>query len=162
MSRTRVIETDARDEAREHEAMEERLHDDADERWIHEESEADLGGGGGGGWGGDDDEPIAPRPRGRWLRPLPLALLAVSIAAAGFLGGVLAQKGSEGGGSASLPGGAGLPLFAAAAGKEGAPTAGGSEGGAAAGAEAGAVTGTVTAVEGRTIYVRSPTARSSR
>ena len=51
-----------------------------------------------GGWDDDgDDDVIPPRPRGRLLRPLPLALIALIIAAAGFLGGIEAQKGSEGG-----------------------------------------------------------------
>ena len=62
----------------------------------------------------DDEEPIAPRPRGRLLRPLPLALIAVTIAAAGFLGGVLAQKGSGASGAEGLPGGGALPSFATA------------------------------------------------
>jgi hypothetical protein len=109
------------------------------------------------GW--DDEDQIAPRPRGRLLRPLPLALVAVVIAAAGFIGGVEAQKGSEGraGGAASLPGGGNLPSFAS-----GGPAvasaeagAGGSEAGAptASGDET-AATGTVTSVEGHTIYVK--------
>jgi hypothetical protein len=90
-----------------------------------------------------DDEPIAPRPRGRMLRPLPLALIAVTIAAAGFLGGVLAQKGSEGTSGAGGPGGFPAPSEAkGAAGVE--PAAGGEA----------AATGTVTSVEGRTIYVK--------
>jgi hypothetical protein len=146
---TRVIDTDARDEE-----VRERPEDE--ERWIEDESrdeEVDDR----GGWD-DGEDPIAPRPRGRLLRPLPLALIAVAIAAAGFLGGVEAQKGSEGGsGSGSLPGGGNLPSFAS-----GGPTAaraeaagGGSESGAptAGGAEA-AATGTVTSVEGHTIYVK--------
>jgi hypothetical protein len=91
-----------------------------------------------------DNEPIAPRPRGRLLRPLPLALIALTIAAAGFLGGVLAQKGSEGSGAAG-PGG-GLSALAAA---KGAAAARATAGGAGEG-----VTGTVTAVEGHTIYVK--------
>jgi hypothetical protein len=94
---TRVIDTDAREEERED-----------DERWIDAES------GGRGGWDDDgDDDAIPPRPRGRLLRPLPLALIAMIIAAAGFLGGIEAQKGSEGGGAAAGPGGGGLPSFAA-------------------------------------------------
>jgi hypothetical protein len=115
-----------------------------------------------------DDEPIAPRPRGRLLRPLPLALIAVTIAAAGFLGGVLAQKGSEGGGgSGSFPGGGSLPSFASggptASGSEsGAPTTGGAETGGEGttgppsfgGASNAAAGGTVTSVEGHTIYVK--------
>ena len=112
---TRVIDTDARDE---------------------EEREC-------GGWD-DDEDPIAPRPRGRLLRPLPLVLIAVAIAAAGFLGGVEAQKGSEsGGGAGNLPGGGELPSFAA-----GGPTAARAKIGATG------VSGTVTSVEGHTIYVK--------
>ncbi len=78
---------------------------------------------------------LPPRPRNRLLAPLPLALIAVLIAACGFLGGVLVQKGSEGGGSAaSLPGGlpAGFP----------------------GGNSSAAVSGTVSSVDGRTIYVK--------
>jgi hypothetical protein len=119
---TRVIETDARDEE--------------EERWIDDES-------GGDGWDDDGDDAIPPRPRGRLLRPVPLALVAVTIAAAGFLGGVLAQKGSEGGGATAGPGGGSLPSFAAAKAE-----AGGSE------STGGATTGTVTSVEGHTIYVK--------
>jgi hypothetical protein len=140
---TRVIETDARDEEEE-------------ERWVDSESVGD-------GWD-DDEDAIPPRPRGRLLRPLPLFLIAVAIAAAGFLGGVLAQKGSEGQGSGNLPGGGSLPSFAA-----GGPSAGGAETGAegesstgapnarieAAGGEGStAASGTVTSVEGHTIYVK--------
>jgi hypothetical protein len=136
---SRVIETDARDEE--------------EERWIDTES-------GGDGWDDDDAEAIPPRPRGRLLRPLPLALIAVVIAAAGFLGGVLAQKGSEGAVAVAGPGGGGAPSFVAAGGGSG--SAGG-EGGAAAGGATGlpsfggtgaAAAGTVTSVEGRTIYVK--------
>jgi hypothetical protein len=139
-----------------------------EERWIESES-ADDERDGEDGWA--DDEPIAPRPRGRLLRPLPLALIALTIAAAGFLGGVLAQKGSEGSSGAAGLGGGDLPAFAAAkagGGTEGggeAATAGGAEGGAAQaasgaagvrsfGGSSAAATGTVTSVEGRTIYVK--------
>ena len=127
---TRVIETDARDE-------EEDARDE--EGWIDSESREDDG------WDEREDA-IPPRPRGRLLRPLPLFLIAVAIAAAGFLGGVLAQKGSEGGGSGSLPGGGELPSFAS-----GGATAGGAEAGAAGGESS---SGTVTSVEGHTIYVK--------
>ena len=130
---TRVIDTDTRDEE--------------EERWIDSESEDD-------GWDDSEETGIAPRPRGRLLRPLPLFLIAVAIVAAGFLGGVLAQKGSEGSSSAALPGGGGLPSFAGA--KEGASQEGGAEGGGIpsfGGSEA-AAEGTVTSVEGHTIYVK--------
>jgi hypothetical protein len=133
---TRVIDTDEREE--------ERGEREDDERWIDPESEA----GGRGGWDDDgDDEVIPPRPRGRLLRPLPLALIALIIAAAGFLGGIEAQKGSESGpGGAAGPGGGGLPNFAAL--KE---SAGATTGGASASAS---TNGTVTSVEGHTIYVK--------
>jgi hypothetical protein len=131
---TRVIDTDEREE--------ERGEREDDERWIDSES------GGRGGWDDDgDDDVIPPRPRGRLLRPLPLALIALIIAAAGFLGGIEAQKGSESGsGGAAGPGGGGLPNFAAL--KE---SAGATTGGASASAS---TNGTVTSVEGRTIYVK--------
>jgi hypothetical protein len=132
---TRVIDTDEREEEREERGE--------DERWIDSESS------GRGGWDddGDDDVVIPPRPRGRLLRPLPLALIALIITAAGFLGGIEAQKGSEGGsGAAAGPGGGGLPNFAAL--KE---TAGATTGGASASAT---TNGTVTSVEGHTIYVK--------
>ncbi len=105
-----------------------------------------------------EDEELPARPRNRFLRPLPVALVAVLIAAAGFLGGVLVQKGSEGSGSAAgLPGGAsGLPSFLTEKAGEGS----GSEaisglpaglGGAGGGS---AVSGTVSSVDGKTIYVK--------
>jgi hypothetical protein len=131
---TRVIDTDEREE--------EGAEREDDERWIDSGPES----GGHGGWDDDgDDDVIPPRPRGRLLRPLPLALIALIIAAAGFLGGIEAQKGSEGGsGAAAGPGGGGLPNFAAL--KEGAgPTTGGASA---------STNGTVTSVEGHTIYVK--------
>jgi hypothetical protein len=181
MNRSRAIETDAHEgEEREH-----RRPEDVDEEgWIEDEvgEEDDFDGGrrgGGDGWDEEGEDVIPPRPRGRLLRPLPLFLIAVTIAAAGFLGGVLAQKGSEGEGSGSLPGGGNLPSFASggptaeAGGAEGgeassgAPTAGretaGGEGTSAEGGATGlpsfggsesAASGTVTSVEGHTIYVK--------
>lgn len=132
---TRAIDTDARDED--------------EERWIDSESEA-------GAWEEDEESELPPRPRGRLLRPLSLALIAIVLAAAGFLGGVLAQKGSEGG-----TGAGGLPSFAAKGGGAGLP--GGEGDSAAVGAGAlpsfgggsnAAASGTVTSVEGQTIYVK--------
>jgi hypothetical protein len=136
---TRVIDTDARE-------------DEDEERWIDSESD--------GGWNEDDaEEALPPRARGRLLRPLPLFLVALIAAAAGFLGGVLAQKGSEGGsGGAALPGGGELPSFAAkAAGSEGGSTEGaaaGTNGLPSFGGSEAAASGTVTGVEGHTIYVK--------
>ena len=99
--------------------------DDEKERWIEPEP----------GWGRGEEEELPPRPRSRFLAPLPIALIAILIAAAGFLGGVLVQKGSgEGSAAAAIPGG-GLPTVAR-------------------GGSSNAVTGTVTGVKGRTIYVK--------
>jgi len=117
MNCARVIDTDARDEE--------------EERWIDSESEDD-------GWDESEEAAIPPRPRGRLWRPLPLFLIAVTIAAAGFLGGVLAQKGSESSSSLSLPGGG--------AGGGAIPSFGGASDSAPA--------GTVTSVEGHTLYVK--------
>jgi hypothetical protein len=145
---TRVIETDAGDEQ--------------EDDWVDSESEDD-------GWDdGEEPEELAPRPRGRLLRPLPLFLVALIVAAAGFLGGVLAQKGSEGGTAAAVPGGGSLPSFAAAKAEAGGTGEGGSAetgsesttAGAATGlpsfggGTSAAATGTVTSVSGHTIYVK--------
>ncbi len=108
-----------------------------------------------GEWEELAEEELPPRPRNRLLAPLPLALIALLIAACGFLGGVLVQKGSEGGSAAGLPGG--LPSFFSKEGGGGS----GSEGsgslpagfpGSGSGA---AVSGTVSSVDGRTIYVKN-------
>jgi hypothetical protein len=128
-------------------------HDEEEETWIEDESEeggVDERGRGGHGWDDDGEEALPPRPRGRLLRPLPLMLLAILIAAAGFLGGVEAQKGSEGSGSAAGPSGGGLPSFAAAGGAE----AAGAEAGESSSGGTESASGTVTSVEGRTIYVK--------
>lgn len=107
-----------------------------------------------GEWEELAEEELPPRPRNRLLAPLPLALIAVLIAATGFLGGVLVQKGSEGSSAAGPPGG--LPSLLG----EGAGEGSGSEGasslpanfpGSGSGA---AVSGTVSSVDGRTIYVK--------
>jgi hypothetical protein len=108
-----------------------------------------------GEWEELDEGELPARPRNRLLAPLPLVLIAVLIAATGFLGGVLMQKGSEGSGSAGGPPG-GLPSFLS----EGAGAGSGSEG--ASGLPAGfpgsgsgaAVSGTVSSVDGSTIYVK--------
>lgn len=88
-------------------------------------------------------EELPPRPRRKLLTPLTGALLAVLIAACGFIGGVLVEKG-QGSSSPSLGGLTPRNLqraFAAA------PTAGGPSGNVTA--------GQVSSVEGRTLYVSS-------
>lgn len=94
---------------------------------------------------------LPQRPRNRLLAPLPLALIAVLIAACGFLGGVLVQKGSEGGGSAG-----GLPSFLNKEGGGGSNSegSGGLPAGFPGGNSSAAVSGTVSSVSGRTIYVK--------
>lgn len=109
-------------------------------------------------WAADDPagewEALPPRPRNRLLAPLPLALIAVLIAASGFLGGVLVQKGSEGGSASGLPGG--LPSFLNKGGGEGSGSegSGGLPAGFPGGNSSAAVSGTVSSVSGRTIYVK--------
>jgi hypothetical protein len=85
-------------------------------------------------------EPLPLRARRRLLAPAPLALLGVLLAACGFIGGVLVQKGQQSG-TTTLP--RGIPNFAAAAAGQGGA-------GQAAG---GATTGTVSSIKGRTLYV---------
>ncbi|MDX6604125.1 MAG: hypothetical protein QOF23_634 [Solirubrobacterales bacterium] len=100
-------------------------------------------------WQALDREELPPRPRNRFLRPLPIGLLALLIAALGFLGGVEVQKASGEGASASSPfGGGGLAAL------QGAPFAAAASG-AGAGGQGESVTGTVTGVNGKTIYVKA-------
>jgi hypothetical protein len=134
---TRVIEPDASE------------HDSEDEHWVESESEPAEE------WDEPEEEDeLPPRPRNRFLRPLPIALVAVLIAAAGFLGGVLVQKGSEGSGSAG--GASGLPSFLTEGAGEGSGSEASSGLPAGLGASGGgsAVSGTVSSVDGETIYVK--------
>ncbi len=99
------------------------------------------------------EEELPARPRSRLLAPLPIALIAVLIAALGFLGGVLVQKSSGGSSSAALPGGGELPSFlSAAGGAEG--ESGGLPTGVPGGSGGNSITGTVTGVKSHTIYVK--------
>jgi hypothetical protein len=108
-------------------------------------------------------EELPPRPRRRLVTPLNLALLAIVIAGAGFIGGVEVQKGQS-----SATTGAGLRgAFASALTRAGTGTGTGTTGasgvagrggfGAGAGAggagAAGATTGTVSTVSGNALYV---------
>jgi hypothetical protein len=133
--------------------------EDEDSDWVESESPDD--------WDELSTRELPARPRSRLLRPLPIALILLLIAAAGFLGGVLVQKGSgESGATAGLSGASGsLPAFlkekieGGAAGGTGTEAAAGGTEGAAAGAPSfgggeAAATGTVSSVEGTTIYVK--------
>jgi len=102
-------------------------------------------------WDELSEEELPPRPRNRFLRPLPIALLALLIASTGFLAGVLVQKGNGGSNGGGLPSGAELPGLA---------SAGGSGDGASAlpafasASQESAASGTVSSVDGDTIYVK--------
>jgi hypothetical protein len=133
---TRVIEPNASE------------HENGHEEWIESESEED--------WDElEEEDELPPRPRNRFLRPLPMGLLAILIAAVGFLGGVLVQKGSGASAAATAATG-GLPAFLAAKGGAGPGSEAGGGQLPAFGAAGGgsAVSGTVTSVEGSTIYVK--------
>jgi hypothetical protein len=104
----------------------------------------------------DDDlyaEPLPPRPRRRVFTPARAVLGGVVLVAAGFIGGVLVQKGQGGtapAGGAGPGGAGGAAAFAARAGQG---AAGGGAGGAAGQAGAAPTTGTVANVKGSTLYV---------
>ncbi|HEY2600473.1 MAG TPA: hypothetical protein VGI67_02880 [Thermoleophilaceae bacterium] len=110
----------------------------------------------------DELDELPPRPRRKLLTPLTGVLLAVLIAACGFIGGVLVEKGQN----SSSPSG----NFAAAAARLGGAAAAGGNRQAASGRAGGAggngvqglfggqgggnvTAGQVTSVEGRTLYV---------
>jgi hypothetical protein len=122
--------------------------DERDERLDESRPEGD--------WEELAEEELPPRPRNRLLAPLPLALIAVLIAATGFRGGVLVQMGREGGGPAAGAPPGGLPSFLSegAAGGSGAEGSGGLPTGFPGSSSGAAVSGTVSSVDGRTIYVK--------
>jgi hypothetical protein len=112
----------------------------------------------GEGWYEEPDE-LPPRPRARFLTPLTVVLMLVLFAACGFIGGVLVQKGQQGGSTSVLGSTAASSRFAGAA--SGATGAGGTSGGfggrfaAALGGGAGSLgtVGTVTNIDGNKLYV---------
>ncbi len=110
-------------------------------------------------WSEDVQEPPR-RPRRRLLAPAPLALMAALLIAAGFIGGVLVEKGQTSTASTPAASGAGLASrFAALRGAASGGAGGAAGGGAgapasASGSSAGAATaGQVSFVEGSTLYV---------
>lgn len=102
-----------------------------------------------------EEEELPARPRNRFLRPLPMGLIAVLIAALAFFGGIQIQKSNGGESSSASPfGSGGVPSFLSEAGGEGG--SGSATGIPSFGGEQdSAVTGTVTGVEGKTIYVKN-------
>lgn len=113
------------------------------------------------GWLAEDTAELPRRPRRRLLTPLPLSLLAVLLAALGFIGGVLVEKGqgapSSSASASASAGGQSSALsarFRAARGTGG--LAAGAAGGAAASARGGftrPTVGTLAYLQGSTLYV---------
>lgn len=104
-------------------------------------------------------EALPRRPRRRLLTPLPLALAAVLLAALGFIGGVLVEKGQGSSPSSASAGAASgfASRLRAAAGTGAGRFAAGSSAGARAGSSgagfARPTVGTVAYLEGSTLYV---------
>jgi hypothetical protein len=106
----------------------------------------------------DELQDLPPRPRRRLLTPLTGALLAVLLAACGFVGGVLVEKGqtpssSPAGFAARLTAGGGAGVRAAGEGRAGGF---GGQSGPAGGQGGNFTVGQVSSVEGRTLYVTTP------
>lgn len=95
-------------------------------------------------------EELPPRPRRKLLTPLSGALLAVLIAAGGFIGGVLVEKGQTGGGQSNSFAAAASRLGGAADGGAGAPFGG------RGGGQGTPTVGKVSSEEGRILYVTTP------
>jgi hypothetical protein len=96
--------------------------------------------------GAIDDLP--PRPRSRFLRPLPMGLIALLLVAVGLLAGVELEKG-QAGSSSSPPAAAPFALAGASTGASaGAPALA-----AAGGASGTPIIGTVASLNGGTLYV---------
>jgi hypothetical protein len=116
-----------------------------------------------------EDEPetgMPPRTRRRLVTPVTTGLVAVLLAAAGFIGGVEVQKGQGSGGGAGATANATPAAFGAAGGARAGGFGGGqgAAGGAAGGAgAAGNFTfGTVANKSGNTLYVTDSTGKTIR
>jgi hypothetical protein len=96
----------------------------------------------------DELEELPPRPRRKLLTPLTGALLAVLIAAAGFIGGVLVEKGQTSSSSSN-------PLAAAASRLAKGGGGGAFLGGPSSSSEGAPTVGQVSSVEGRTLYLNT-------
>jgi hypothetical protein len=118
-----------------------------------------------------EDEPetgMPPRSRRRLVTPVTTGLVAVLLAAAGFIGGVEVQKGQGSGGgagAAASAGAAGNATFGAAGGARAGGFGGGpgAAGGAPGAGGAGNVTfGTVANKSGNTLYVTDSSGKTIR
>jgi hypothetical protein len=94
---------------------------------------------------------LPPRPRRKLLTPVTVLLLLILFAAAGFVGGVLVQKGQ--GSSTSLAGGGFASRFGAAGATGASGAASGFRSLFGGGAGGGATIGTVSSIDGSTLYV---------
>jgi hypothetical protein len=112
-----------------------------------------------------EDEPetgMPPRTRRRLVTPVTTGLVAVLLAAAGFIGGVEVQKGQGSGGGAGATGCATPAAFGAAGGAR-AGGFGGGQGAAGGAGGAGNVTfGTVANKSGNTLYVTDSSGKTIR
>ena len=96
-------------------------------------------------------EELAARPQRAKLPRLTLALSAAVLVAAGFIGGVLAQK--HYGGTSSGTANRASALASAFAGARGGGRFGGTGAGGAGGLGANSITGSITVVSGDTLYI---------
>ncbi|HEY4895237.1 MAG TPA: hypothetical protein VII01_04030, partial [Solirubrobacteraceae bacterium] len=101
----------------------------------------------------DESQELPPRPRRRLLAPTPVAMFAVLLIAAGFIGGVLVEKG-QGSSTAATSGSASLTSrFAGLRGGSGASTTGLASGSTGASGAGGATVGQVAFIQGSILYV---------
>jgi hypothetical protein len=115
-----------------------------------------------------EDEPetgMPPRARRRLVTPVTTGLVAVLLAAAGFIGGVEVQKGQGSGGGAGATanaGAAGNVTFGAAGGGRAGGFGGGQGAAGGAGGAGNFTFGTVANKSGNTIYVTDSTGKTIR
>jgi hypothetical protein len=93
------------------------------------------------------------RPRRRLLSPVPLALLGILLAACGFIGGVLVEKGQSTSGSSTAGAASSLASRFAALRTGASGAAGGSSAGGFAAGGSAPTAGSVAYISGSTLYV---------
>jgi hypothetical protein len=110
----------------------------------------------------DEPEQLPRRPRQRLLTPIPVALIVALMTAAGFIGGVLVEKGEGSSSGSASSGSAGLSALRSALGRGGAARGGSSSAAGSSGAGTaglpggsgvGATVGTVAFAGGSILYV---------
>lgn len=112
-----------------------------------------------------EDEPetgMPPRTRRRLVTPVTTGLVAVLLAAAGFIGGVEVQKGQGSGGGAGATASATPAAFGAAGGARAGGFGGGQGAAGGAGGAGGVTFGTVANKSGNTLYVTDSSGKTIR